>query len=116
MRDRIRRRLTYANVVATLALFLVVSGGTALGVTYVVSSNSQVGPGTISGHKPPTGKHANVIAGSVNGVDLAPNSVNGTKVVDGSLSASDTDTASIQRRVTGTCPADQAAQSVTQAG
>jgi hypothetical protein len=99
MRDRIRRRLTYANVVATLALFLVVSGGTALGVTYVVTSNSQVGPGTISGHKPPTGKHANIITGSVNGTDLAAgsvsasklgaNSVNSSKVTNGSLHGAD---------------------------
>jgi hypothetical protein len=89
MRSRIRTKLTYANVVATLALFLVISGGTALGVTYVVSSNSQVGPNTISGHKPPTGKHSNIITGSVNGTDLAGNSVNSAKVLDGSLTGSD---------------------------
>jgi hypothetical protein len=89
MRNRIRTKLTYANVVATLALFLVISGGTALGVTYVVSSNSQVGPSTISGHKPPTGKHSNIITGSVNGTDLAGNSVNSAKVLDGSLTGSD---------------------------
>jgi len=89
LRTRIRTRLTYANVVATLALFLVVSGGTALGVTYVVSSNSQVGPNTISGHKPPTGKHSNIISGSVNGTDLSANSVNSGKVTNGSLLGSD---------------------------
>jgi hypothetical protein len=89
MYTRIRTKLTYANVVATLALFLVISGGTALGVTYVVSSNSQVGPNTISGHKPPTGKHSNIITGSVNGTDLAGNSVNSGKVLDGSLTGSD---------------------------
>src|SRR5439155_18179414 len=44
-------------------------GGTALGA-FVVSSNSQIGPNTISGHKPPTGKHANIIAGSINGPDV----------------------------------------------
>src|SRR3954454_9461925 len=89
MRTRIRMRLTYANVVASIALFLVVSGGTALGVTYVVSSNSQVGPNTISGHKPPAGKHANIITGSVNGTDLSANSVNSSKVTNGSLLGSD---------------------------
>jgi hypothetical protein len=73
MRHRIRSHLTYANVVATLALFLVLGGGTAL-ASYVVSSNSQIGPGTISGHKPPTGKHANIIAGSINGTDIADRS------------------------------------------
>ena len=74
MRERIRSHLTYANVVATLALFLVIAGGTAAAVTYVVSSNSQVGPGTISGHKPTSGKHANIIAGSINGKDIADRS------------------------------------------
>ena len=73
MRQWIRSHLTYANVVATLALFLVIGGGTAL-ASYVVSSNRQVGPGTISGHHPPTGKHANIIAGSINGKDIADRS------------------------------------------
>jgi hypothetical protein len=40
----------------------------------LVSSNSQIGPRTISGHKPPTGKHANIIAGSINGQDIADRS------------------------------------------
>jgi hypothetical protein len=88
MRSKLRSRLTYANVVATLALFLVLGGGTAL-ASFVISSNSQVGPSTISGHKPPTGKHSNIIAGSINGTDLAGNSVNGAKILDGSITGSD---------------------------
>ena len=88
MRTKIRKRLTYANVVATLALFLVLGGGTAL-ASYVISSNSQVGPNTISGHKPPTGKHSNIITGSINGTDLAGNSVTGAKILDGSITGSD---------------------------
>ena len=71
--SRIRPHLTYANVVATLTLFLVLGGGTAL-ASYVISSNSQVGPGTISGHKPPNGDHANIIANSINGKDIADRS------------------------------------------
>ena len=84
MRQQIRSHLTYANVVATLALFLVLGGGTALGA-YVVSSNTQIGPGTVSGHKPPTGKHANIIAGSVNGQDVAANSLTGANILESSL-------------------------------
>ena len=76
---RIRSRLTYANVVATLALFLVLGGSTAL-ASYVISSNSQVGPGTISGHKPPTGKHANIIPGTLNSFDVADNSLTGADI------------------------------------
>jgi len=73
LRQRIHSHLTFANVVSLAALFVAL-GGTATAVTYVVSSNSQVGPGTISGHKPPTGKHANIIAGSINGTDIADQS------------------------------------------
>jgi hypothetical protein len=85
MRQRLRSHLTYANVISTLALFLVLGGGTAL-ASYVISSNSQVGPGTISGHKPPSGKHANIIGGTVNGQDLAINSVTGADINEATLS------------------------------
>src|SRR5690242_13933793 len=67
---RSRFRPSPAMIVACIALFVAL-GGTATAVTYVVSSNSQVGPGTISGHKPPTSKHANIIGGSINGKDIA---------------------------------------------
>lgn len=77
--SRIRKHLTYANVMATLAVFLVLGGGTAL-ASYVISSNGQIGPGTVSGHKPPSGKHANIIAGSVSGTDLAPAAVGSAKL------------------------------------
>jgi hypothetical protein len=100
MLERIRTRLTYANVISTLSLFLVLGGGTAL-AAYVVSSNSQIGPGTISGHNPPTGAHANIIGGSVNGSDLAAaaittgklanNAVTGAKVGNNSLTGADID-------------------------
>jgi hypothetical protein len=73
MRQWIRSHLTYANVMVTILAFIVLGGGTAL-AAYVVSSNSQIGPGTISGHKPPTGKHPNIIAGSINGKDIADRS------------------------------------------
>jgi hypothetical protein len=66
---RFKPRSIY-DVLALVSFFLVVGGGTAL-ASYVISSNSQVGPGTISGHTPPTGKHANLIAGSINGHDLS---------------------------------------------
>jgi hypothetical protein len=70
--SRIRPRSVY-DVLALLSFFLVLGGGTAL-ASYVVSSNSQIGPGTISGHKPPSGDHANIIANSINGTDIADRS------------------------------------------
>jgi hypothetical protein len=73
MRQRIRSHLTYANVMSTLAVFLVIGGGTAL-ASYVVSNNGQIGPNTVSGHKPFPGEHANIIAGTINGTDIADQS------------------------------------------
>jgi hypothetical protein len=61
-----------AMIVACVALFVAV-GGTALAASYVVSSNSQVARGTISGHRPPSGKHANIIGGSISVRDLSAN-------------------------------------------
>ncbi len=65
----IRSRLSFANVMAVLAVFIVL-GGTAT-AALVVTSNSQVGPDTISGHHPPSGDHPNVIGGSIDARDLA---------------------------------------------
>lgn len=69
MRRWLRSHLTYANVMVSILAFLVLGGGTALGA-FVVSSNSQIGPGTVSGHNPPTGKHANIISGSISDQDV----------------------------------------------
>ena len=55
------------------------------GAAIVVSSNSQVASNTISGHKPPSGKHANLIVGSVNGQDIAADSLTGLDISEPSL-------------------------------
>lgn len=65
-------RLVFLAAVA----FFLVGGGTAL-ASYVVSSNSDIGPGTVSGHNPPSGDHANVIQASLNATDLASGAVTG---------------------------------------
>jgi hypothetical protein len=82
---RIRPRSVY-DVLALTSFFLVLGGGTAL-ASYVVSTNSQVGPGTISGHHPPAGSHTNIIAGSVSTSDLKDGSVNASKLAGGALRA-----------------------------
>jgi hypothetical protein len=64
------KRPSPALVVAVVALSLSVAGNAAAAV--IISSNGQVAQGTIAGHKPPSGAHANIIKGSINGVDLAP--------------------------------------------
>jgi hypothetical protein len=79
------RRPSHATVVAYVALFVALGlGGTALAAV-VINSNSQVAPNTISGHKPPNGKHSNLIAGSVNGQDVANGSLNGADLASSAL-------------------------------
>jgi hypothetical protein len=76
--DEIRSRLTYANVMATLAVFIAIGGSAFAAV--IVASNDQVAQDTISGHKPPAGAHSNIIAASVNGQDVANNSLTGADI------------------------------------
>jgi hypothetical protein len=67
---KISLRPSPAMIVACVALFVALGGTTVASV--IISSNSQVGRNTISGHKPPSGKHYNIIAGSIGGSDLSP--------------------------------------------
>jgi hypothetical protein len=78
MLDQLRSRLTYANVVATLALFLAVGGGTAFAVVAAnqVDSNS-------------------IINGQVKKPDIGANSVGTGKVIDNSLKGADIDEATL---------------------
>ena len=78
------RHLTYANVISTLCLFLLLGGGAAFAATKLAKSS--VGTEQLQGEAVTKGK-------------LAPNSVNSKKVVDGSLTGSD-----IQSSTLGTVP------------
>jgi hypothetical protein len=80
---RFKPRSIY-DVLALISFFLVVGGGTAL-ASYVVSSNSQVGPNTISGHHVSAGSHPNLIAGSVGNKDVAENGLTGADIKEGTL-------------------------------
>jgi hypothetical protein len=79
----IRSRLTFANVVSVIALFVAL-GGTAV-ASVIITSNDQVAPDTISGHNPPPGDHSNIISGSVNGTDLANGAVGNKKLANGAV-------------------------------
>ena len=70
-----RTRPWAAMIVALIALLFSL-GGTAV-AAFIITSNSQVGMNTISGHHPPRGDHANLIAGTVNAKDQAPGTVSG---------------------------------------
>lgn len=54
--------------------------------------------------------------GGVTTTHLANNSVNGFKVIDGSIGGADIDPTQVQTRVTGTCPAGQAMRVISQTG
>jgi hypothetical protein len=70
----LRRHLTYANVISTVCLFLVLGGGAAFAATKLAKSS--VGTEQLKGEAVTKGK-------------LAPNSVNSKKVVNGSLTGED---------------------------
>jgi len=76
----IRRRLTYANLMATLAVIIAITGTSTAVAAVIISSNSEVAQDTISGHKPPVGDHSNIIGGSINATDLANKSVTAAKL------------------------------------
>jgi hypothetical protein len=67
---RFRPKIAPPLVISLLALFIAAGGGDAL-AEIIISDNSQVAKGTISGHNPPAGKRSNIIRGSVNGRDLS---------------------------------------------
>src|SRR3954453_7178832 len=71
---RRRPRLTYTNVTATLALFIAL-GGTALAAGYIVNTNADIAPNTVSGALPPSGAHGNIMADSVGGADILESSL-----------------------------------------
>jgi hypothetical protein len=70
----LRRHLTYANVISTICLFLVLGGGAAFAAAKLAKSS--VGTEQLKGEAVTKGK-------------LAPNSVNSKKVVNGSLTGED---------------------------
>jgi hypothetical protein len=86
-----------ATILAAAALMISLGGNAAAAL--IITGNSQVAQGTISGHNPPTGKHPNIITGSVDGQDLAddavgnadiaPDAVHGPQVADNSLTGAD---------------------------
>lgn len=92
-----------SRIALVTAFVFILGGGTAFGA-FVVSSNSQIGPGTISGHKPPAGKHANVIAGSVNSTDLATGAVTNQKLGVGSVTAGKLATGAVSSKKIGLIP------------
>lgn len=114
MRKRIRSGLTYANVMSTFAVFLILGGATAFAANQLAKNSvgskqlkknavgmAKIKSNAVNGAKVADGslegidvKDASLTGtdladGSVALADLAANSVNGSKVVDGSLGKAD---------------------------
>jgi hypothetical protein len=86
---QIRKRLTYANVMSSIAVFLMLGGATAFAAT-------KIGAGQLKANSVKTGKIVKeaVTAGkikknAVTNAKIADNSVTGSKVLDGSLTGPD---------------------------
>ena len=80
---RIRDRLTYANVISTLALFLVLSGGTAVALS---GSNTVFTDDIANDTQPASGGNP---AGGLVAADLRSNSVGSSEVANGSIGGAD---------------------------
>jgi hypothetical protein len=98
--NHIRKRFTYANVMSSLAVFLVLGGATAFAATQLAKNS--VGPKQLKKNAVTTAKlkkdavtkakikagavdAAKLAANSVDGSKIAANAVDGTKIADGSV-------------------------------
>ncbi len=84
MRNSIRKRLTYANVMSTIAVFLVLGGGAAFAATKLAKNS--VGTKQIKKNAVSTAKVKN---NAINGAKFADGSLTGADVADGSLTGAD---------------------------
>jgi hypothetical protein len=89
MPRKIRPQFTYANVISTLCLFLLLAGGSALAATQL--GKNSVGSRQLKSKAVTTGK-------------VAPNAINGSKVANGSLTGED-----INLKALGTVPSSSVA-------
>jgi hypothetical protein len=101
MSRRIRARLTYANVVATLALFVAVGGGTVYAATHlgrnsVSSANIRDGQVKTQDLANAAVTSAKLADNSVTGPKLADNSVTSANVVSHALTGADIDTSTLR--------------------
>jgi hypothetical protein len=83
MRQRLRSHLTYANVMATVAVFLALGGGAY--AAFHLKKNS-VGPRQLKNNAVSTKKLRD---GAVTTAKIANNAVNGTRIADGSIGIAD---------------------------
>lgn len=110
---QIRKRLTYANVMSTIAVFLVIGGATA----FAALGKNSVGSKQLKKNAVVTAKVKNeaIVSGkiannAVSTTKIADGAVNGAKVLDGSLTGSDINVSTL-----GTVPSATKATTATKA-
>jgi len=92
MRQRIRSHVTYANVMATIAVFLVLSGGTAVALT---GSNTVFSDDIVNGEVKAADIGSNavgsskIVDGGVQGVDILDGTVDSPDILDGAVGNND---------------------------
>lgn len=101
MKSSLRERLTYANVMSSLAVFLVLGGATAFAASKIGAKDLKAG----------AVKTSKIAKEAVTTAKLRNNAVNGAKVLDGSLTGSDINLATL-----GTVPKAAEATSAQSAG
>ena len=87
---KFRPRLSYANVISTLALFLVLAGGSAFAATQLAKNSvgtKQLKKNAVTAAKIKNGAvaGAKIKAGAVNGAKLGAGAVNGEKLTDSAV-------------------------------
>lgn len=82
---QVRRRLSYANVMSSIAVFLVLGGATAIAA-------KKIGTNQLKGSSVSTGK---IKRGAVTKAKIKKNAVDGSRVRDGSLTGADINVASL---------------------
>jgi hypothetical protein len=86
VRERVFSKLTYANVVSSLALFLVLTGG-------VVWAAGQIGSGDIANNAV---RSRHIKAGNVHASDIGTGAVSSRAVKNGSLTTADLNSSALQ--------------------
>ncbi len=91
---RVRKHLTYANVMTTILAFVVLAGGTAFAASQLAKNS--VGKKQLKSNAVTTAKikknavtRAKIKAGAVDGTKLADGAVNGAKIADGTVTDTD---------------------------
>jgi hypothetical protein len=108
--SRLRQRPSASMLVATLALFVALSGGA---YAAVVIPNNSVGSSQL---KSGAVRFTNLASGSVGTRDLANNSVTYTKIAPGQIGHARVSQGQIQWRVTGKCAGSSAIATVSDTG